>query len=131
VKYVKCPDYVTKNEYTGAIEALQCKICGTTIADTVERIIGYEMTRGGQRIKVVNRQFTRLPNYREVKIEFDDSSNHVTNGCDKCLSMNLHPSVLAELHEADQLESPDGYTDRERARYPVGVITIAEQSGIA
>lgn len=129
-QYVQCPNFVRKAP-SGALEALQCKLCGAVIADTIERVTGYEVDRGGNRVKIVNRQFTRFANFTEIKILFNDGSMHVTTGCSKCLNLNLRPAVLDEMHQADQEESPDGYTDRERARRAVHVTTVrVDQSGI-
>jgi hypothetical protein len=130
--YVKCPNFIRKDSL-GNIEAVLCKICGTVIADTVDKTVGFEKTRGGQVIKVVRRQLTRFSNYCEIKIEFDDPSYfHVTHGCQSCLHIGLGADVLAELHQADQEESPDGFTDRERAKAPVKVAILQlDQSGIA
>ena len=130
-RYVKCPSFVTKNE-VGVIKSLQCKLCGVTIADTIERTRGYEKSPGGQLIKVVQRQLTRFANYREIKIAFENPGYfHVTNGCAGCFKLDMPVAVLTELHAADQEESPDGYTVRERAQVPTGVIVLQEdQSGI-
>ena len=129
MKHVKCPAFVTA--VNGIVQSVQCKVCGVVIADTVERTLRYEQGRSGERTRVVNQQFTRLANYREIKIVFEDPTYfHVTNGCNKCLSMSMDIAILAEMHEADQLESPDGYTERERAQKPIGVVTLSATSGI-
>lgn len=131
-KYVKCPNFITQDSSTGAMKALQCKLCGVVIADTVDRTVGFERTRGGQLIKVVRRQMTRFGNYCEIKIAFADPNYfHVTHGCRGCMHMGLHPSILAEIHAADQEVSPDGYTAKEKAQTPVGVVALqSDQSGI-
>lgn len=129
--YVKCPSFVTRDEF-GGLKTLQCKLCGSVIADVIERALRYEKSPGGQLVKVVQRQFTRLSNYREMKIAFEDPTYfHVTHGCAACLRPDLEVAILQELHAADQEESPDGYTDRERAQVPVGILVLqADQSGI-
>lgn len=115
------------------VQSIQCKMCGTVIADTVDRVRGYERTKSGQLIKVVQRQFTRFSNYREIKIAFENPLYfHVTHGCSDCMSMTLTSAHLAELHAADQEDSPDGYTERERVQVPTFVLVLKEdQSGIA
>jgi hypothetical protein len=130
-KYVQCPNFIVKGA-RGVPKSIQCKLCGTVIADTVDIVRGYEKSKGGQTIKVVQRQLTYNANYREIKIAFEDPNYfHVTHGCDKCLSLDLPMAVLVELHAADQEESPDGFTERERAQVPVGVVVLqTDQSGI-
>lgn len=113
------------------MEAISCKLCGTVIAERMERPIGYEIGRSGQTVKVVAREFVRFPIYTEIKIAFDDGSYHVTHGCSNCIVSALPPAVLAELHQADQEESPDGYTEREKARYPVGIVFLKIGGGPA
>ena len=129
--HVKCPNFIQKDA-SGVLKSIQCKLCGIVIADTIDRIRGYEQTRGGQLIKVVQRQLTRFANYREIKIAFEDPNYfHITHGCDKCLTLNLSLAKLQELHMADQEESPDGFTAREQAQIPIGVAVLREdQSGI-
>jgi hypothetical protein len=129
-KHVKCRGYIKRKD--GKVHSIQCKMCGATIADTVERTIGFEVNRRGERIRVVNRQLTYLPNYREIKIEFDDGSSHVTNGCANCLSEKLHPSILDEMHHADRtLASDEGYRKSDKERLAVGVVAVqSDQSGL-
>lgn len=123
--HVKCPEYA-KYDAINVLQSLQCKLCGAVIADTADRIVRYEMSRGGERIKVIKRQFTRLSNYREIKIAFDDPLYfHVTHGCSGCMGMSLPADVLAEMHRADQEHSPDGYTDRERSKTPTHVVAVS------
>jgi hypothetical protein len=121
-KHIKCPKFIRKAE-TGEMDAISCKICGTVIAERMERPIGFETDRAGNRIKVVAREFVYVPNYMEIRIAFDDGSHHITHGCSACLTANLTPEVLEELHVADQIDSPDGFTQRERDRKPIGVIS--------
>lgn len=123
-RHVKCPAFIRRDEASAEMQSISCKLCGTVIAERMERIKGFETDRAGNRTKIISREFVRFPFYAEVKIAFDDGSSHVTHGCSKCLHMNLTPGVLEELHRADQLESPDGYTARERARRPVGVVGL-------
>lgn len=123
-RHVKCPNFIRRAEGSSEMQSISCKMCGTVIAERTERIKGFETDRAGNRIKIVAREFVRFPHYAEIKIAFDDGSSHVTHGCSKCLYQGLSLKVLEELHRADQLESPDGYTARERARRPVGIIGL-------
>lgn len=128
-RFVMCPNYVRKDPNSSETEAISCKICGTVIAEKMERTIGYETDRAGNRIRVVARQFVYLPTYTEIKIVFEDGSDHVTNGCSNCMHDQLKPEVLDEIHRADQEQSPDGYTERERNRHSVGVIGVVKGGG--
>lgn len=130
-QYVKCPNYVRTNPDTGEILEIMCKICGTVIAAKIERILRFEVTRQGERVKVVSETFSRMSNYVEIKIGFegDDEYTHITHGCDKCMTLTLSSAALAELHQADQEKSPDGYTDRERSRVPTQVIALKADGG--
>jgi hypothetical protein len=119
-KHVVAPKFIRRAE-TGEMDSIVCKLCGTVIAERMERPIGYETDRAGNRVKVVAREFVRYPLYTEIKIAMDDGSWHVTHGCSNCLHDHLPLDVLQELHEADQEESPDGFTKREKDRRPVGV----------
>lgn len=130
-QHIKCPDFIRKDPSTGEILEIMCKMCGTVIAAKVERIIRYETNRQGERVKVISQVFSRRANYVEMKIGFegDDEYYHITHGCNKCLTTNMSPAILAELHQADQEESPDGYTKRERSRVPTEVLTLKLDGG--
>ena len=130
-QYVKCPSFIRKDPNTGELLEILCKLCGSVIAAKTERIIRYDTDRQGNRVKVVRDQFTRFSNYAEIKISFvgDDEYFHITHGCTKCLNTGLSVDVLTELHQADQEESPDGYTDRERARVPIKVEALRNDGG--
>lgn len=129
--HVKCPNFTRKDPATSELLTLCCKLCGTVIAGKQERIIRYETDRQGNRVKVVRDQFTRHSNYVEIKMAFegDDEYYHITQGCSKCLNTKLSVPVLTELHQADQEESPDGYTERERARVPTHVVALRSDGG--
>lgn len=64
-----------------------CKSCGVEIAG----VVGV-----GRRA-----HFENHPNYRELKILFDDGSMHVTNCCSTCLPKLDNPTTLDKLHLAD------------------------------
>ena len=131
-KHVKCPEYIKTDPSTGSLKSVQCKLCGVVIADTVDRIVGYETSRGGQLVKVVRRQFTRFANYCEIKVAFEGTLySHITHGCRGCLAAHMSPAVLSELHTTDQDIDPDGYTEREKEMNPSGVAVLRlDQSGI-
>lgn len=129
--HVKCPKFIRRDPTTGAMQAIQCKMCGDVIADTVERTVAFEMDRAGNKVKVVNRKFTMFPNYTEAKIIFHDGTFHVTHGCRRCMTLELNTDALDEIHRADQEDSPDGYTEAERNRSAVAVTVVRhDQAGI-
>lgn len=130
-QYVKCPNFVRKDPDTGELLEIMCKLCGTVIAAKAERILRYETNRQGERVKIVSRQFSTNSNYTEIKIAFDDDdpAGHITHGCSKCMTKLLSAPILSELYQADQMESPDGYTDRERARKPLKVEVLRNDAG--
>jgi hypothetical protein len=121
---IQASSYVKRDPGTGAVVSLQCKVCGDTIADTQDRTTAYEVTRSGERVKVVKRQYVHFANYTEAKIEFTDGSFHITNGCDKCLTAHMSLAVVKEMYRADQEDSPDGYTDIEQAREPARIVRV-------
>jgi hypothetical protein len=123
-KHVVCPQFVRRVEGSAEMQSLSCKLCGSVIAEKLERPLGYEVDRQGNKTKVVTREFVRYPIYTEMRILFDNGSDHVTHGCANCMTVTLPPEVLDELHRADQEESPDGYTELEKQRYPIGVVHV-------
>jgi hypothetical protein len=122
-QYITCPNFVRKDS-AGDLEGISCKICGTVIAERMERPVGYEVSRTGETVKVVTREFVRFPSYSEIKIALDSGGFHVTHICSTCAQKPLTPDTLLEVYRADQEESPDGYTDREREVRPVGVVQV-------
>jgi hypothetical protein len=123
-KYVVCPKFVRREESSGEMISLSCKLCGSVIAEKLEQTLRFETDRMGNKIKVVAREFVRYPIYTEMRILFDDGSDHVTHGCANCMTVTLPTEVLDELHRADQEDSPDGYTEREKARHALSIVTI-------
>ncbi len=88
----------------GVITAVYCKGCGT-------------------QIKGLNKDKSLIPfwNYREMTIEFDDGSAHMTPICVKCLTKdkdNLEAIYISDLEELDKQEDGenkeawDGYLRR-------------------
>lgn len=70
---------------TLGIEEVRCKCCG----DPVRKLIPHEdfsETRivDGRPVIVQRLMLGTLPNYTEIRIEFDDGSRHVTLACDCC-----------------------------------------------
>jgi hypothetical protein len=58
----------------------------------------------GQMIERVVEGFMRNHLYCEMKIEFEDGSQHVTNGCKDCLVGLKDAAILQELEECDMSE---------------------------
>jgi hypothetical protein len=129
--YALRPKYVLFGP-DGKIEEIFCKVCGSAIAGMRSRIIGTRFDSVTNKwIETEVRQFSLLPNYTEIKMQFKDGSYHVANGCRSCLSAPLTPEQLHELHIAD-MELDDmiypGKADH-MARVPVGVVAIRYDGG--
>lgn len=74
------PDFAVYSPL-GELRELYCKVCGVQIG-------------GGPK-------FTRYSNYVEVKFRCNDGSDHVTTGCNKCLSRSTSKRVLTAMLVAD------------------------------
>lgn len=124
--YVKTED--------GVITEIRCKGCGVVIRKlipsdshgTVERING----------KIVVRErliLACLPNYREVAMEFEDGTKHVTCLCDQCAEKMGDPEVVRKVYhqDLDQFES-EGAVHRhgERNRKFHRLLKVAPQIGV-
>lgn len=101
----------------GEVLTLYCKVCGTKIASTIPR-------PGPFPGSVPVLKFTRSNMYAEIKMECDDGSFHVTNGCKNCLSMQLRPSMLREMYKADMADL-GVFTDV----IPIRVVTVDRSAG--
>lgn len=97
---------------------LFCKVCGDKIAETQMRPSG--PLPNSPKVP----KFTRFANYTEVKIQFDDGSFLVTNGCSKCLSMHMDKEVLRDIYIAEM----DELASKARRLEPVGVVGM-DRSG--
>ena len=91
---LKRPNYV--EEVNGVIQKLFCQVCGDQIAGVSASPIG-----SGPYANKLSDSFKRFANYAEIKIEFDDGSMHVTNGCKKCLKMTMPIEQANEIYQAD------------------------------
>jgi len=77
------PDFILTNA-DGKILELYCKVCGV--------VTGTEVAG----------RFQRLRNHAEIKMRFEDGSNHVTSICHDCVSKAYASSELMQaLHDAD------------------------------
>jgi hypothetical protein len=98
---IKRPQYVVFNDF-GQIESMFCKLCGSEIGSIKDLTQGRRFDKSTKTwIEERIRQFRRNSNYAEMKIEFDDGSCHVTNGCRRCMQSSLDSDALNELHNAD------------------------------
>lgn len=95
----------------GAIKWLYCKVCGAQIGR-------YEQDRKG---------FVRNSMYAEVKIQFDDGSYHVTNGCKNCIKMSLAPDTLQEMYEADCEDAPSCSSGKGRMAVQAVAVSYDQQ----
>lgn len=89
--YVKYEDPRTKTE----IKTMYCKACGRVIANMQYRPIGNDQEA---------LTYTRLANYCEAKFRCEDGHFHVTNGCKRCLRMDMDLEVADGMHDADLRE---------------------------
>lgn len=116
---LKRKDFVTTAK-DGTVEALYCKVCGAKIA-------GMTMRPSGPGNAPLVPKFSRFPNYAEAKFSFNDSSFHVTNGCDKCINKALTAKQMIALYKCDcaEMQMEPG------KRKPVVVVVVdTTQSGI-
>lgn len=130
-EYVLRPNYVIFGP-GNRIEELFCKVCGSAIA-------GMQSTIKGRRLDPATKQwieehvleFRRFHNYAELKMQFEDGSYHVTNGCKTCLSGTLPIEKLHELHIADMLIEDMIYPGQEEhmSRVPESAVAIRTDGG--
>jgi hypothetical protein len=78
------PNYVVEGDQRRMM-VCHCKVCGTKIGEDF---------RGA---------FLRLPNYCEIKMQFIDGTNHVTNLCAECLGRGVTEdlAMLSAMYDAD------------------------------
>lgn len=126
--YVQRPRYVLQGPM-GDILELFCKICGSAIAGKRTQVTGRRRTMTGEWIEDHLQTFVRFNNYGEIKIEFEDGSFHVTNGCSQCLNINLAPDVLFELHNADMDVEESIGGEIARTKTPLRVVAIRTDGG--
>jgi len=126
--WVQRPDYVIFDS-EGNIKEMFCKVCGDVIAAHEDRLKERKVGWGGKIIEVRQARFTRKNNYCELKMEFQDGSAHVTNGCTKCLHPNLSTDQLYELHRADLLLDGGQHTVRNLQRVPIEAVAIRQGGG--
>jgi|SRR5580765_2997296 len=129
-KFVKRPNYVLYGP-SMSLEELFCKVCGTAIGGLVTQVKGTRITREGKQIEEQIIRFRRYHNYVEVKMQFEDGSYHVTCGCNQCMSVNLTPEQLDELHQADMSVEEEIYPGQEEhmARKAAMVVAIRTDGG--
>lgn len=81
--HVEYPEFLQRTR-NGGIKRIFCKCCGYIIAEQRGRI------------------FWRSRMYAEIKIRFDDRTQHVTHLCANCLpKVRRNPEALMELYNAD------------------------------
>jgi hypothetical protein len=77
------PDYI-ETDAIGRMITLYCKVCGAPIGRDVRGV------------------FARGQNYAEIKIQFMDGDNHVTNLCTTCVDRVADDKdLLMEVYHAD------------------------------
>lgn len=94
------PDYVIS--VRGNISEILCKVCGVTIRKLIPSDEYGEVLRHGSRTIVRERLVLAcLPNYREVKLAFNDGSSHVTCVCADCALKLSDPGIREEVYAMD------------------------------
>lgn len=121
---VKRPEFIVYNE-DGSIKELYCKLCGSAIAGEREMSRGLKHAKDGRQYEQLVMRFARFSNYVEAKMQFEDGSFHVTNGCTNCLTPNMGPDDMKRLHEADIAAMPEGFTVRDMHRTPKRIVKVS------
>lgn len=127
-KFVQRPNYVMFGP-NQELEELFCKICGTAIGGMHQALKGKRLNKQGVWIEEHVVRFRRFHNYAELKMEFQDGSAHVTNGCKTCLHENLTTDQLFELHIADMYMDGAEYTKGAVRRVPKKVVAVRTDGG--
>jgi hypothetical protein len=86
----------------GQLLEIHCKLCYTDIAGLVEVETRRDRENGTPRTVLVQR-FQYFPNYKEIKIKFDDGTSHITNICSQCLQQ-LKKEELEVLYLSDIIQ---------------------------
>jgi|SRR4249919_4089527 hypothetical protein len=129
--FLKRPNYITYGD-NYEIAEIFCKICGAAIGGLTSKMIGRRLDPATKKwIETEEVRFRRFGNYAELKIEFEDGSAHVTNGCSKCMHENLTPEELDALHQADLSVDKTEYPGRDLhlGRKAKGVLGIRNDGG--
>lgn len=92
-------NYITEDR--SGITEVRCKCCGALIKKLLPDSKGEQIERREDRVVVRERLvLTTLPNYREVEIEFDDGSKHITPCCADCAN-HLDEELIEAMYAAD------------------------------
>jgi len=99
----------------GYVDRVLCKLCGGTIKHLIPDELPVEVLRVKDRTMVYHRMIlAELPNYVEVKIDFDDGSAHITHICKACFK-SLQDDDLETLYVGDMqqqmAEEDAGYSE--------------------
>lgn len=127
-KTVLRPNYVIYDD-VGAIKELFCKVCGSAIAGVQESVRGMRQTRQGLWVEERVLAWRRFPNYAELKMEFEDGSFHVTNGCRNCLTEALTNEQLHELMHADMSMEGTENAEASKERVAARIVAIRTDGG--
>lgn len=85
------PDYIEFGD-GGRPEKMYCKVCGEVIADLQYKPKG----------DFVVERFTRTPSYAELKMQMQDGSKHITNGCSTCIRRAMKDvPLMQKMYQAD------------------------------
>lgn len=126
--FVQRPSYIILTR-TGGLQEIFCKACGTSIGGVQETIKGRRREGDGRWVEDRTSGFRRFSNYVEIKMQFEDGSFHVTNGCRNCLNDKLTPEQLQELHHADMDIEGTPSSQAMKERKPVRVVVFRPDAG--
>lgn len=116
------------------IVKVYCSICGMLIRGLVpDTDFGIQRTHRGRTVVQERLRLACNAEYREVLMEMDDGSKHVTNACSECAGKLIGDADLREAIYASDLATwafeggqlPDAYFTRQ----PVRVLKIANVIG--
>jgi len=122
-------DYIEHNEKCDSlIDAVYCKMCGCKIKSLIPDDRFEESKTINGKIVIFQRLIlAETSNYREILIEFDDGSAHVTCACNSCIA-KMQSADLEEIYATDM---DDWVGDEEKGRGPVDGVnwgTLAHRS---
>lgn len=86
----------------GGITELACSLCDAVIAKWMPSGQQTIRRKGTQTFIQDPMVFSYLANYREVELEMDDGSKHVTNLCESCMpKLSNGDGLLEDLYASD------------------------------
>lgn len=116
---------------SGMLTEIRCRVCGVPIAKLIPHDAPTVRRQGAQTIITERMVLGYLPNYREVLLEMDDNSLHVTNCCADHVDTLRDPVEAAKGYVKDLTQwSSEGVTlsDAVCVRKPVAFLASSQTS---